>query len=189
MNIRALAASVVCILSGSVHALTINSEATDVGSVDTLLGEIVDVQSFSGPSNEDKQAQWASDVLGFTVTFESKPSENLGPSMYQVDGAGNESLFAFDFGVANIEYYLVKTGNVSDDGNRIFLFDNLDKLQWAVVDLTDMGFTNTVNVLGLSHVTAFDSGEITTRTIPEPATPLLLGLGLLALSVCRKRFK
>lgn len=186
MNVKSLLAGLTFLAVSSANALTIDSGATDVGLVDLLLGETTTVKQANGKSNDAKEAAWASSVLGFDVTFSDKPSDNLGPDMQAVDGHSN--LWAYDFGgAADIEYYLVKTGNGSDDKNRVFLFENQDSLNWAVVDLAAMGFGK-LDVMVLSHLSAFDSGAATV-SVPEPATPLLLGIGLLALGACRRRSK
>ena len=163
------------------QAYTIGGGAIDVGSIDTLLGQTVSVKKASGRSNDAKEAAWVSDILGFDVTFESK-NDAVASDMVSVDGA--DSLFALDFGSGdNNFYYLIKTGNGSADGSRVFLFGNEIGMDWAVVDLLAMGFGDKIGVSKLSHLTTFSGGA---TSVPESGTVILFVVGLLCLVVTRR---
>lgn len=183
--LTAIAAAALVAIGASAQAYTIDSGAIDVGGLDTLLGQVGNVKSADGKNNEEKEAAWASSVLGFDVTFDSK-NDSVADDMVQVDG--ESSLFALDFGSGDdIFYYLFKTGNGSADGSRVFLFGNEIGMDWAVIDLQEMGFGSRITASKLSHMTVLDGGAAETVSVPEPAAVVLFAIGLLGLVVARRR--
>jgi hypothetical protein len=170
---KALGACLLMALASSAWAIPIS----DVGSIDTLLGSTA-----LSNSSEANETAWASSILGFDVTFESKIDGSA--AWAAVDS--NPGVYAIDFGADGNDpaYFLVKTGAGSSvgPGDTHFLFENLASFRYGVVSLADIGFT-TLMVGKISHATQFDD---TTR-VPEPATSTLFGLGLAGLAIVRRR--
>ncbi|TSK05938.1 MAG: PEP-CTERM sorting domain-containing protein [Geobacter sp.] len=82
--------------------------------------------------------------------------------------------------LSDADYFLVKTGNTRTFTH--YLFQNLDELSWAVINLADVNITGVVGVQKISHV-----NEYCGAPVPEPGTFLLLDTGLLGLSIYGKR--
>lgn len=152
---------------------------SDVGSVDQLLAS-----TKLGSSSESTESSWASGILGFNVTFETRI--NGSGAWSSVDS--NPGLYAIDFGADGDDplYYLVKTGAGSSvgPGDTHFLFQNLESFRYGLINLGDLGFSSLM-VGKISHATIFDSGGGT--SVPEPGLFVLLGTGMLALILIRRR--
>lgn len=145
-----------------------------VGSTDTLLGSTV-----LDNSGDAEETAWASSILGFDVSFGSK-IEGLGP-WAAIDGISD--LYAIDFGSAEPDYFLVKTGGGKKyEGSTHFLFQNTDELQYGVVNFEDMGISE-YSIDRISHATTFGGAT----QVPEPATLALFGVGALAVVMSRRR--
>ncbi len=167
------------IASNTSWALTIQG-GTDVGGVDTLI-----TAADLGNAGYGDVNSWASGVLGFSITFED------------VTGSGGESgnwkttyngavialnTYTFDLPESSA-YYIVKTGKASWNGAGAdhFLFQNLDALSWAVINLQAQGI-NIQNIGKISHLRAGGNTQV-----PEPATLILLGLGLMGIAGIRRK--
>jgi len=145
---------------------------SSVGELDRLLAE-----TSLGSSGDVTEASWASSILGFAVTLDERIEDY---SVWQAVEGANLGTYAIDFGVGDApSHFLVKTGNITDDGNRHFLFENLVSLQYGAMFLGDLGI-NIENIRGVSHTTEF-------AVVAEPGTLLLLGVGLAGLILTRRR--
>jgi hypothetical protein len=167
-----------CVLAGFMSSAW-SIPLSDLGSVDKLLAS--DKLANSGESTE---SAWASGILGFNVTFDTKI--NGSGAWSTVDS--NPGLYAVDFGADGDDplYYLVKTGagSTTGPGDTHFLFQNLDSFRYGLINLGDLGFSSLM-VGKISHTTIFDGGGGT--SVPEPGLFVLLGTGLLALTLIRRR--
>ena len=159
-------------VTGSAMALSL----ADVGLVDSLCYE-----TKLSNSGEATELAWVNLMLGGTHVFTYK-DENLENEWTAIDGLPSVYAHVLE---SDPEYFLIKTGNVTVDSNTHFLFKNNDLFNWAVIDLGDMGFKTNVSITGVSHISEFDGAPV-----PEPATILLLGSGLVGLAgFVRKKFK
>lgn len=155
--------------------ITVSGTSVEVGAIDSLLAE-----TKLDNSNPVTETNWVNQILDPDVQFELKIEDLVRDDWYEVDGT--LGVFALDLGGYEPGYFLVKTGNVTDDDNRDFLFENNGDLGWAIIDLEEMGFTRISNITGVSHVTLFSSDPV-----PEPATMILFGAGLAGLAGVRRR--
>ena len=176
----------------SVSAFTISNGATDVGSLDTFLTSAI------VKSGDQAELDWVNGYLNTSYTYMVKyNSENMlsedtdtfVPGIWNwryVDGSS--TVVAQDL-QGTPEYFFIKTGNITPDDKKDttpdhFLFKNDANLNWAVVDLSRFGNVYELSGVGvLSHVGEFGG----TTSVPEPATLMLLGAGLLGFAVYGKR--
>jgi hypothetical protein len=169
----------VLVFAASAWAVTIvggGNDGTNVGSLDELQYETTLLGS---PAEEEA---WIESQLGFDVTFSFKNDGLTSGDFETTDTAG---VYAFALN-DEPDYFFVKTGNITDDGNVSFLFFNNPELDWAVINLADMGFTSITNISGVSHISEYDGG---TTQVPEPGTLLLLGSGLVGLGFMARKFR
>lgn len=155
-------------------ALTIDSYSIDVGSVDNIIATASIGDPFLDGNSEAEQKVWVESILGFDITFNDKIDGSF--SWVQVDD--NPNLFAQEL-LTDPDYYLIKLGNGSFSGDTHILYDNFDDLSYAVIDLDLLGQGATIDITRISHISEFN--------IPEPGTLALLGMGLLGLSLIRRR--
>lgn len=143
-------------------------------TVDTLLAGID--SSSSGQSYEEQQLEL---ICGCDVALLT----NVNTSAFAQDDAGNNYI---DVAPSTPGYFLLKFGT-GNSGNDMFFFQNigeLDKLVWTNGLLTEFGLPAN-HVQSLSHYAITSSG--TSGNVPEPASLLLLGAGLAAVSVFRRK--
>ena len=172
--IMGLAMIAITMVTGSAMALLL----VDVGGVDSLIDE-----TNLGNSGEGTDLAWVSQALGYDVIFTIK-DEDIENDWETI--VGKDNIFAHAL-ASNPDFFLIKTGNVTVGGNTHFLLENLagPGVDWAVIDLDILGFTNITNITGVSHISEFDANPV-----PEPATILLLGSGLAGIAgIGRKKFK
>jgi len=88
--------------------------------------------------------------------------------------------------IPNIAWFFIKigTGSLPDGTHDHWLYNNLTELGYAAVDLSIISSAQIMNVTKISH-----TGQGPGAPVPEPATMLLLGSGLIGLGVFgRKKF-
>jgi hypothetical protein len=148
-----------------------------VGEVDTWIAS-----EALGNSGEQVELLWVQSVLGSDIVFQEKTETKEGAGWLQTNE--DPRVYAFAFVGDNPEYFFVKTGS-TDSGNTHFLFENVLNFSWGVIDLDLNGIESIKNVGKLSHINEYDAGA----PVPEPATLVLLGSGLLGLAGFRRRTK
>ncbi len=185
--VRLVILAVLMVFASTSSALTMS----DVIQEDTLLS-----WGTVSPNNPTNEAQWVADELGIavsTITYSQLDGSSSGINWIEVTD-DSEDLYAFDFtdyGILNPDYFLIKTGNnvglstdSVDDLFTHYLYNNLDALQYGVINLLDFEGNGDITIDIVSHV-----GTTGGTPIPEPGTLLLLGSGLTGLAVYRLRSK
>jgi hypothetical protein len=168
--------------SGSAMALTIDSGNIDVGEID----EIEASTYIFEPDDANEQA-WIEDVLGSGYVI-SGSSEVIEINWSKTDQV--ETAYALELESSPEFYYIwLATNPTNPPQNNAFLYRNIKELAWAVVDITEWeGYVapgGEINIGRVSHLR-----DIASVSVPEPATMLMLGSGMLGLVlISRKRSK
>ncbi len=178
MRKMVLTAILICLFAGSAWSLTIQSGFIEVGGVDTLLASTA-----LRNSGDDTELGWVRGVLYdmFGITDVTLDAKYTNMTWYQTS---QDNTYAIDFQTYNPEYFLIKIGSGSlRSPIDHFLFQNTPELAWGVVNLADLGIIEIIGLDRISHIDEFNGGA----PVPEPATLMLLGSGLLGLAGFRKK--
>lgn len=160
--------------------------------VDTLLGKTNNANS--GPTAElDGLTQVLADYnttattpILLTGSLVLEQSLDIGTIMQS--GVGT---FYYDVAPATPSFFLLKFGGGRNQAFTDYYFANIDDLSKLV--FTNAQVDNLIDFAGcdvgncrLSHYTIFNSPTPSTQLIPEPALPLLLGVGLMGFHLARR---
>jgi len=158
--------------------------AATVGDVDNFIASTLLPNSDPVTQENWADLQGVGDLTFITRIGIGEPDEDSGLEGTWELVDGTDDVYALFLEGYTPEYFLVKTGkNNNYPGDfRDFLYENIDSLGYAVIDLSEAGIDN---IGKISHVTLF-KGEGTV-TVSEPASLALLGIALAGLGASRRR--
>ena len=160
----------------------------DVGTKDALLA--ADTLKNSGSATEEA---WIESVLGFDINYTQMSGGISEGSNWEsvIGGSAGDYAFEFDIGF-NPEYYLLKIGGGKGAGadETHYLYDNLESLQYAYVNLSDFGDDVKLENIGIiSHIGSTGGGGGGGGNAPEPSMVGLLAIGLLGMAISRRKIR
>jgi hypothetical protein len=158
-------------MAGMAQALSM----TDVGQIDQFI-----VGAELASSGDATELAWVEQELNGDYTMVFKNDTSNGSGWVLVDNTTDVYAYLMP---EDAEYFLIKTGELDSTSCEHFLYKNLDKDDYAVIQLSTNGGYSIKNSGKLSHINGYNGNQ----PIPEPATMLLMGTGLAGLAATRRR--